>query len=246
MKDYFFTLTGEVFPFFGFSHIAVICVYFALLASILILFKVKSANQRIFSWIRWTFFTLLILWETAYHIWASLNGFWYLSTYLPFHLCSIASLVCAFALLTLNRRLIVLGFFIGFIPALAAILTPELIYDFPHFRFILFFGQHITISLSALFLLLDNRLHITLKDTFESYAVLLTYAAFIGFLINPLLGSNYLFLSSKPVASTPLDFLGEGFWYYVNACLLALVLFLALFWLAKALRRLYRANGKFK
>ncbi|QGS67861.1 hypothetical protein CV093_01195 [Oceanobacillus sp. 143] len=100
--------------------------------------KQDGMDSRAYNIIRWSLFSVLVLSEVSYQIWTATNGIWSLSEYIPLHLCGIASIIGAIALASLNQRLIVISFFIGFIPAFLAIITPELPYDFPQFRFLQF------------------------------------------------------------------------------------------------------------
>ncbi|MBP1970002.1 putative integral membrane protein (TIGR02206 family) [Virgibacillus natechei] len=233
MREWFLNLEGEPFTWFGTSHIAMLFIYVIGLIILLLTYKKIKANRSLYNSTRWTLFGLLVLSEASYHIWASINGIWTAEYYIPLHLCSMAGITATIALVTHNKKLIIFTFFIGLIPAVMALLTPELHYEFPHFRFLMFFIQHMVISWVSIFLVITRSVAITFKSTMEAYGYLLLYAAITGLIINPVLNSNYLFLSHTPTASTPLDFLGSGIWYYINLCLLALAMFIALFGLYK-------------
>lgn len=225
MKEWFLTLSGEPFISFGTSHIIMLVIYFILVFLILYFHRIIKDNKPIFQILRWFLFILLIGSEITYQLWTATHGIW--KENLPFHLCGIASLTGAFALLTLNRKLIAITFFIGLIPAFAALITPELPYDFPNFRFFKFFIHHIAISITSLFLAItsnDNNT-ITLKSMIHTFLYLVVYAFLIGFIINPWLDANYLYLSHTPNANTPLDFLGRGFWYRINLGILCVIVF---------------------
>ena len=140
-----------------------------------------------------------------------------------------------FALFTRNHKLIQILFFIGVVPSFLAVITPELHYGFPHFRYWQFFIHHIALSWASLFLVMSNPIKITFKKTIEAYIYLLGYAALVGFVLNPILDANFLFLASTPSADTPLDLLGSGFWYYFNLCLLGLFVFIAVYFIYRLL-----------
>ncbi len=146
---------------------------------------------------------------------------------MPLHLCGAASISAMFGLLTLRPFWIRLAFFIGIAPAALALVTPDMPYDYQHFRFWKFFVHHTTIAWASLFLALASPQSITWRSVFSVYGLLLAYAALIGFWVNPLMESNYLYLSQRPSTVSPLDFFGGGLWYYVNLCLTALILFAA-------------------
>ncbi|WP_316317396.1 TMEM164-related integral membrane acyltransferase, partial [Clavibacter michiganensis] len=150
--------------------------------------------------------------ELSYQTWGILNGSWNPREFLPFQLCSIAGILTMLALLTKNKKIIQVILFIGIVPSFLAVVTPELHHGFPHFRFWQFFIHHFILSWACIFLVLTSKIKITFKKTIEFYLYLLCYAAIIRFFINPIFDANFLFLARTPSTSTPLNFLGDGFW----------------------------------
>ncbi|SFE18675.1 conserved hypothetical integral membrane protein TIGR02206 [Lentibacillus persicus] len=225
MERIFLEEHGEPFTAFGASHLAALFIYFAGIVVFLIFSKKITGNTLAYSIIRWSLFSLLILSEVSYQTYTALNGIWSLADHIFLHLCGIAGITGAIALITHNKMLIQITFFIGLVPAFLALLTPELPYDLPHYRYIKFFIHHTVISWTSLFLVVTSGVTISFKSFLKTYGLLLVYAAVIGFLVNPLLGSNYLYLAHTPTANTPLDLLGSGVWYYINLCVLAFVVF---------------------
>ncbi|MFC4559619.1 TIGR02206 family membrane protein [Virgibacillus kekensis] len=232
-------LGGDPFITFGTSHLTMLMIYFLGLLLFFIFLKKIRSKRTPFTIIRWTLFSLLILSEVSYQTWTGVTGIWSLRDHMPLHLCGVAGITGAITLATYNKRLVQISFFIGLIPAFLAVVTPELPYDYPHFRFWKFFVHHIAISWTGIFLVSTSSAKITLKSMLETYGYLLVYAFIIGVFINPCLESNYLYLSHTPTASTPLDMLGNGFWYYFNLCVLGLVVF-------TAQQQIYRLFANFK
>lgn len=228
MNEWFGSSVIEPFTLFGLAHMLIIILYFIGIILFLTTYK-RIMNSYFHRFLRWAFFTVLIISEVSYQVWTGVNGMWSFSENLPLHLCSAAGIITAIALATLNKRIITIAFFIGFASAFLAIVTPELPYHYTHFRFWNFFIQHLAISWASVFLVLTNQVKITLKSTLAAYACLLIYAMIVGFFVNPLLNANYLFLSNAPNSNTILDLFGNGIWYYVNLCLLALVVFVGLY-----------------
>lgn len=218
-------LGGEPFIAFGTSHLIMLVIYFLGLLFFLIFINRVIANSKLYNTLRWTLFSLLVLSELSYQTWTFVHGIWSMRDHMPVHLCGIAGITGAIALVNRNRKLIKITFFIGLVPAFLALVTPELPYDFPHYRFLKFFVHHMSISWVAIFLVVTSSIKISLKSMLETYGYLLVFAAIVGVFVNPLLASNYFYLSHTPSASTPLDMLGSGIWYYINLCLLALVVF---------------------
>ncbi|WP_163971412.1 YwaF family protein [Oceanobacillus halotolerans] len=225
MKEWFTTVGGEPFNTFGTSHLLAITVSFIGILLIINFRKNIRTNLFLYQAIRYSLFIILITAELVYQLWALKNNIWNPQEFIPLHLCGIAGITAAVALVTNNKKLILLTYFIGFIPPLLALLTPVLPYDYPHFRYWKFFIHHMAISWSAIFLIITIPLKISWRDMFHSYGYLIGYAAVIGFLLNPMLNANYLFLNESPTGHTLLTLLGDGIFYYANLCLLALILF---------------------
>jgi hypothetical integral membrane protein (TIGR02206 family) len=131
-------------------------------------------------------------------------------------------------LLTDERRLYPLVYFAGIGGALQAILTPNLGYPFPHFRFFHFFVVHIAIILTALYMTWVRGY----RPTWKSIAwtmVFLNVSAFVVGLVNLAVGSNYMFLMRKPDTASLLDLLGPHPVYILVEELIALALFILMY-----------------
>jgi hypothetical integral membrane protein (TIGR02206 family) len=161
------------------------------------------------------------------------NDMWHPSHSLPLQICSIAVILAIIALVTLNKNVIIITFFVGFIPAGLTIITPELTFDFPHYRFWHFFLHHIILSCVSLYLVLVYKVNITFKTTMAAFGALLLYALVIGIFINPMFGGNYLFLSNSPENETLINFLGTGVIYIVNLVIAGFVVFMISFGIYK-------------
>ena len=223
MKEWFMTKNGEPFSIFGTSHLIMLSLFFMSVFFILYFRNEIRSNNKVIQTLRWLLFILLIGSELTYQSWTAVHGIW--KDNLPFHLCGIASLTGALALLTLNKKLIAITFFIGLVPAFAAMITPELPYDFPNFRFFKFFIHHMAISLTSIFLATMKPYTITVKSMLWTYLYLVLYALITGLFINPWLEANYLYLSDTPTTNSPLDLLGDGFWYRINLGMLGIIVF---------------------
>ncbi|MBT2583189.1 TIGR02206 family membrane protein [Planococcus sp. ISL-109] len=226
METWFDARSDYPFELFSFSHLVVLSIAFIGLLCIVLLKDRLGVNAQLFQWLRWLLLAILFVSEVSYQYWAVSHGFWSFSRHAPLHLCGVASLTAMIGLLTLRPFWIQVSFFIGIFPAILALVTPETPYDYQHFQFWVFFVQHTAISWACLLLGVTFFNTINIRSVFSIYALLLVYAAFIGFLVNPLMGSNYLYLAQRPSTASPLDFFGDGVWYYINLCLAALLLFL--------------------
>jgi len=148
---------------------------------------------------------------------------------LPLQLCDWAMVVIIIALWTRGPRWFEVAYFWGIGGTLQAILTPNLPYGFPDFRFFSFFISHCGIIIGIIFLMLTHRLRphaISIVRVFawtELYFII-TLAAdkFTGF--------NYGFLLHKPEAKTLLNILSDyRLLYLFQMHLLALAFFVVLY-----------------
>jgi len=230
--DSWFGITSEqYFVPFSTSHIIVLSV--ALLGIILILLfreRLRKAT-RSFQILRWVLFSVLVLCEVSYQYWTISNDIWYFAGHMPLHLCGVASITAMIGLLTLRKSWIQISFFIGIVPSFLALVTPDMPFDYHHYRFWVFFILHMTIPWASLLLVLPKPGIISLRSVFKVFGLLVAYAVAIGFVLNPLTGSNYLYLSQLPTADTLLSFFGDGIWYYLNLGITALLLFLLQYFL---------------
>lgn len=222
MEAWFQVYSDHPFQLFGKSHIIVFFVFF--IGTLLIVASSIKNRPALHLFIRTLLFVLLFVSEGSYQYWAVTNGVWETATYLPLHLCGVASILGMITLLTLSPKLIKLNYFIGIVPAFIALVTPDLLYDYQHFRFWKFFLHHMAIPWTSLFLVLITPVRITWKSMWKAYGWLIVYACITaGF--NLILNSNYMYLDSPPAEGTLLDYMGEGLWYYVNLGLVSLLIF---------------------
>lgn len=235
MDSWFGISSEQYFVPFSTSHILVLTVAVAGIILLLLFRERLMRESRSFQVMRWVLFSMLVLCESSYQYWTISNGIWSFSRHMPLHLCGIASLVAMIGLVTLRKSLIQISFFIGIIPSFLALVTPDMPYDYHHYRFWVFFILHMAIPWASLLLALSKPELISLRSVFKVFGLLVAYALIIGFFLNPLTGSNYLYLSQLPTADTLLRFFGDGIWYYLNLGITALLLFLFQFLLWKQL-----------
>jgi hypothetical integral membrane protein (TIGR02206 family) len=169
--------------------------------------------------------------------------------FLPFHLCTITAILCPIALLWNDKRVEFfkyLAIFWGFVPALLAILFPDMGLNdgLTSFRFWEFFGSHTMIAWSAFYIALNSDFHFSLlklktwKKIFTSFVLLLLLAFGIAYPINRFLGANYMYLMGR--ANVGMDFLPTGFYYLPALLGLSLMVFILeamLFWILNYLKK---------
>ncbi|WP_227395367.1 TMEM164-related integral membrane acyltransferase [Jeotgalibacillus aurantiacus] len=219
----FQAVPDERFILFSFEHMVVLALFLIALISGLKIF-LRPFSDRSKKFYTNVFIVIFILSELSYQIWAVSAGIWRASNYLPFQLCSFSTFFGIFLLLKRNTSLFYFYFYIAFFPPLFALITPDLIYSFPHYFFFKFFIQHIAIPLSAVFLLARDQYELPPRSIWIAFILLNITAACIA-LVNRITGGNYFFLQGPPVSNTVLSFLGKGVFYILSLELLAVLLF---------------------
>jgi hypothetical integral membrane protein (TIGR02206 family) len=148
---------------------------------------------------------------------------------LPLQLCDWAMVVIIIAMWTRRPRWFELAYFWGIGGTVQAVLTPNLAFGFPDFRFFSFFVSHCGIIIGIIFVMLVHRLRphpfsIVRVFAWTEFYFIITLAAdkFTGF--------NYGFLLHKPEAKTLLNILSDYRPLYLfQMHLLALAFFVVLY-----------------
>jgi len=175
----------------------------------------------------------------AWHLWTLLAGSWDVREMLPLHFCTITGIIGIAALFTGKQRLYEVSYLLSISGALATLSSPDVgIYGPPHYLFFQIFFSHCSMILAALWM--------TLVEGYRPYPSSLLrvtlYAAIylpLVYLVDRLLGANYIFLAGKPPFASPLDYLGPYPWYILSMVAIGLAM-ACLFYLPFLLRDLRR------
>ena len=230
-------------PFVLFSTQHLFGLFGIILVGLLIIITQRSATVEQRRIVRWAMATILVLNETLWHIWNISIGEWTLQTMLPLHLCSALVWLCAFMLVTKNRTVYEFAYLLGIAGALQAILTPDLgQYAFPHFRYFQVFVSHGLIIISALYMTLVEGFRPTWQSVKRVAIYGNIYFLFI-FVLNFLIGSNYLFIAHKPETASLLDVLPPWPYYLMIIELLA-AFFMLLFFAPFAIKDKIKKGGE--
>ena len=92
--------------------------------------------------IRWFLIALFLVWEVEWQTWHILTDTWTAEKHLPLHMCSIMVWFSIYGLWKRKRWTLMLMYFFGIAGAIQAIITPDAVYAFPHFRFLNTFFSH--------------------------------------------------------------------------------------------------------
>lgn len=194
---------------------------FVILVGLLYYFRQSSLTKQ---YARPLLLASLVLSEFGIIIWSIWIGNWDIRYNLPLQLCTISLYLCVYMLITKNRTVFEIVYFFGLSGALQALITPDLFYTFPHFRFIHFFIAHFSIVLSILYMVWIEKFQITFRSFVKSF-ITLNAIALIAIIVNFITGANYMFLARKPTNASLIDFLGPYPWYILSLELIAIIMF---------------------
>ncbi len=215
----------EQFQMWDLTHLLTIALIIVLYIFIFIYRHRLGAYRK---QIRLTIGITIILSRISLDIWYVTTDTWNLQHALPIELCSIASLAVGVMLLTKSRFLFETFYFIGIAGAIQAILTPDLLFGFPQFRFLQFFIDHFLLILGPLLMIWLYDYTITKLSILKAF-ITINLLALIVFMINLLIDANYMFLIHKPTSASLLDLLGPYPYYLLSLEVIALIIFSILY-----------------
>src|SRR5438034_5783026 len=173
--------------------------------------------------------TVLIVNYIAYLIFVRSYGMVTWRQMLPLQLCDWGMAVVIIAMWTGNQRWFEVAYFWGIGGTLQAVLTPNLRFGFPDWRFISFFTSHCGIIVGVVFLMLTRG--------YRPYPISIVriwlwseFYFVVTIVVDGLTGFNYGFLLHKPEAFSILSFLSDS-WplYLLQMHGVALLFFLVLY-----------------
>lgn len=199
---------------FGPSHLAVIGLCFSLPLA-LAAFTQGAARERVARAIRTAFAASLIATWGLWYWLILLRGWASAGTMIPMQLCDWAGFAAIGALIFRGQLGYELAYFWSLSGTLQALLTPELFYDFPDLRFIVFFAFHGGVIASVLYLTLGCGM----RPRPSSVPRVALWS--LGYLIsalatNRLFHTNFGYLSAKPATPSLLDLMAPWPYYLVE------------------------------
>jgi len=218
---------GEPFILFGSAHLTALGLI-ALLNIVLIIWG-RKASEAARRRIRVSMAVILIVNEIAWHLWNVFTGQWTIQTMLPLHLCSVLVFVSAYFLLTRSQGIYPYVYFMGIAGALQALLTPDAgIYGFPHFRAFQTMISHGLIITTGIYMTVVEGFRPTWRIAWKVFVGCNIYLLVI-FVLNQIIGSNYLFVARKPETASLLDMLPAWPWYILYIELIGVICILLLY-----------------
>lgn len=208
------------FTFLSMPHIVTLVIFFLTCFLFVYYRKKLQPYQPI---IKWTLFSILMVCEVSYHLWRVLTNQWEVAD-LPIQVCSLSTFIALYLFLKKNTKAFSFLYFIGIIPPILSMVTPDIVYQFPHFRFLKYFIHHSAIPIAVLYFILFEGYRVPKKAVLHSFLTLNIMAVPVFFL-NIMLDTNFFFLANPSETKTLLWFFGSGIMYYINLEIVAIVVF---------------------
>ena len=197
--------TESQFQLLGASHVAVLCLVF--LVPVVLGFVARRSGERTTAVICIAFAAVMLVNEAAHWIYrfSEVGADEFVRRHLPLHICGIAALALVVTLVFRNRYTFEIVYFWGLAGTANALLTPQLEVGFPEYRFFQYFIAHGGIVAGALFAVWGLGMRPTFASLARAFGLLALLTAVL-LVVNPLLGSNYMFLQAPPVSASPFFF----------------------------------------
>src|SRR6266576_5278473 len=213
---------------YGLPHLTVIFLTVVLpfaLAAMVRCTKSQRLERMIISFLS----TLLILNYVAYLVFIRSRGVVDWQDMLPMQMCDWGMVVVIVAMWSGSERWFEVAYFWGIGGTLQAVLTPNLAFGFPDFRFFCFFVSHSSIIVGVIFLMRTHGYRPRFMSIVRTFAWSEFYFV-VTLVADALTGYNYGFLRRKPEAFSILSFLSD--WrplYLLEMQGVALLFFLGLY-----------------
>jgi hypothetical integral membrane protein (TIGR02206 family) len=209
----------RTFEHFSPPHIITLFIFFTVC---MILVRFRKDLEPYKTLIKWGLFSTMLACVVSFQTVLILLGEWEFG-HLPLQLCSISTFLAMYLFLKRNEKVFHLLYFIGLIPPILSMISPDLAHQFPHFRYLRYFLQHSAIALSVLYFLLFEGYRVPRKALLSSY-IMINIIAVPIFILNLFLGTNFFFLASPTIeVETLLTLFGSGVMYYIYLEIIAVI-----------------------
>ncbi|MFL3015747.1 MAG: TIGR02206 family membrane protein [Candidatus Neomarinimicrobiota bacterium] len=163
----------------------------------------------------------LILIELVQQAYLKHFGIWNAKSSLPIHLCGISGILAGIMMIRQNYSGFEFLALIGSPGALHAILTPQLNHGPIPFLIFKYYVSHAGIILVPLFFAIVLGYRIKESSWYKVFLLCQLLILFVG-LANFMIGSNYMYLTKKPLVNNPM-IIGEWPWYIIGFEILGLI-----------------------
>ena len=196
-----------------------IATCFIVISLIIHLLKNKSIEVKEITNKYFAYFAIIVYLIT--NIYAILNDDWTVQDFLPLHLCNISYFICILLLLNKKKWMYEWTLLLALPSALNAIMTPELIWGSSKWHIFEYYFMHGSLILVPLYLMFVMNYKLRLLSWWKTF-LRAQIVVVIVFSLNLILGTNYMFLLSKPLVNNPL-ILGDWPFYILSVQLIGLL-----------------------
>ena len=179
---------------------------------------------------------MLILIELVQQAYLKHLGIWNAKSSLPIHLCGISGILAGIIMIRQNYSGFEFLALIGSPGALHAILTPQLNHGSIPFLIFKYYVSHAGIILVPLFFAIVLGYRIKESSWYKVFLLCQLLILFVG-LANFVIGSNYMYLTEKPLVNNPM-IIGEWPWYILGFEFLGLIHILLFYYVYRQMRPL--------
>ena len=204
----------KTFEIFSLPHGLAVGFLLILYVLLIVFRKPLAARPRLCRVLEIIAAVFLLSMQLGFYLWTFSLGeqSWEL---LPFGVCHLSMYFTAFALLFQSEKLFRFIFPWALIGAILSLVVADLSYVFPHFRFFHYFGNHGIFLLANLYFIVVKRWKVTYRDLWISGGVLFAMAMVMRLVVNPLLGTNHMFMAKLPLPVQPVFYwLGDPGWVF--------------------------------
>ena len=202
------------------------------IATVLAVITTLLILPKYFNWAKHHYFPktialliiLNILIENSY---AYSLGIWKLQENLPLHLCSITGMLAALTLFRYYASIVQLVYYWGLTAGIYSLLTPEFDLGIKGYFFYAYYINHAAMIFASLYTIIYNGFEPKRNSWLKTFFFTQLVAIIIG-CFNLIFGSNYMYLTSPPIANNPL-IIGNWPWYIIVFEVLAIFHFYFLY-----------------
>lgn len=202
----------KTFEMLSLSHGLAVLVVFLLIAGILIFKNNLSNRQKLDKVLRISVACTMLGLQLIFDGWRIAQGGVKWFDFLPLGVCHIAMLTTSVCLLLNNEKLFRFIFPWAVGGALLSLVIADLEYEFPHFRYFHYFGNHGLFLIANVYLVVIRKWSLRYKNILISSLALFVFAISMIF-VNQWMGTNLLFMNELPEPGQPLfAWMGEPWW----------------------------------
>jgi hypothetical integral membrane protein (TIGR02206 family) len=228
-RDY----SGPPLQFFGPAHLGALAAIGLAVAALWLTLR-RGVSPQASAAIRWSIVALCLISQLGWDAWQLTVGIWRVSYSLPLHICTLSVLLSALMLATRSYLLYQLLYFWGWAGATQALITPDILFGFPHLAYWVFFISHASIYLALVYMTVTYQYRPTWRSLLLAFVAVNLLMIPVG-LVNWLTGANYMFIARPPAAASLLDLLGPWPTYLLAVQPIALLVFVICYlpWLGR-------------